>query len=644
MTDGETPATGLIPVEPAQGPVLGYRYPFELREDGLYYYEEVGTGKKETVIVDRKLCSPLVVTHLLRDEKGKGWGRRVEFADRDGRTKSALLWMTNANGDFKEWCSALHDLGLEMSFEPKDKRHIADFIREAYDAASATVANNVGWTQALSAFVLPSGAAVGALHEPIFLVPKGAHEPIDEIGKAGTLEQWQSNVAAPCRGNSRAILALCAAFAGPLLSPLGRPNPAFNFFGASSTGKTTVLRVAASVHGDPAAWIQSWNATETALEQLLARRNNTLVVMDEIGEASERLLAAAPYLFSDGKGRLRSDRGLSLRESTTWRVVLLSTGEVSLDQAIMRKNRNMDAGQAVRFIDVPAQAHPELGLFETLNGHSSARDLAKALGLSAERFYGTAGPHFVERLIDEPLADIVALAQGEIDRHLAALCPGDAGGQVRRVAEAFALLAFAGELACMSEILPFEAEEIGIAISTCFKAWLDHRGTVGELEPEMIVERVRLFCQLHGSSRFAGWDDDDGKPQIKDRVGYVRHGEKDKAGFYIFPEAFKKEVCRGLHPPRVVQVLFDRNLLRRGPDGPSVSEHVPAVGSTMRMYHLSFEILGEKQPHASDADVEPSTIRSRAIDRLKKARTGSANWATDADGAAGSDDQPEDAT
>jgi putative DNA primase/helicase len=77
-------------------------------------------------------------------------------------------------------------------------------------------------------------------------------------------------VAALCVGNSRLAFAVACAFAGPLLRPAGVESGGFHYRGDSSSGKTTALKVAASVYGG-AGYLQRWRTTDNALEAIAAQ-------------------------------------------------------------------------------------------------------------------------------------------------------------------------------------------------------------------------------------------------------------------------------------------------------------------------------------------------------------------------------------
>ena len=94
---------------------------------------------------------------------------------------------------------------------------------------------------------------------------------------------WRDRIGALCVGNSRLVFAVACAFAGPLLRPAGMESGGFHIRGDSSSGKTTALRLAASVYGGPS-YMQRWRTTDNALEAIAAQHCDSLLILDELAQ------------------------------------------------------------------------------------------------------------------------------------------------------------------------------------------------------------------------------------------------------------------------------------------------------------------------------------------------------------------------
>src|SRR5206468_9895549 len=204
-----------------------------------------------------------------------------------------------------------------------------------------------------------------------------------------SLEEWRQYVAALCPGNSRLVLAVSMGFAATLLEFTGQESSGINLVGDSSTGKTTVLRVSASVFGGPD-YMHRWRATTNGLEAVAASHNDTLLPLDELAQVDPREAGEIAYLLANGSGKARASRSGGARRPASWRLLFLSAGEIGLAQHMREGGKTVKAGQEVRLVEIPADAGAGFGVFEDLHGYESGAALAKAITDGASRFYGTA--------------------------------------------------------------------------------------------------------------------------------------------------------------------------------------------------------------------------------------------------------------
>jgi uncharacterized protein (DUF927 family) len=83
--------------------------------------------------------------------------------------------------------------------------------------------------------------------------------------------------------------------------------------------------------------------------------------------------------------------------------------------------------------------------------------------------------------------------------------PEAAGGQVKRVAGAFALVAAAGELAAEWRLCPWYPQDAFNAAGLLFEEWLKGRPTAGNLEEAQILAHVRAIMERNWQARFVDW-------------------------------------------------------------------------------------------------------------------------------------------
>ena len=168
------------------------------------------------------------------------------------------------------------------------------------------------------------------------------------------------------------------------------------------------------------------------------------------------------------------------------------------------------------------------------------------------------------------------------------LCGQIDAGQVRRVAQRFALVAAAGELATARGLTGWPKGEADKAACTCFAAWLRARGTDGAAEPAAMLAQVRLFLAQHGESRFSPWRDaeESHKPRTINRAGFRKGKDDDGDGlaYYVEAEVFRSEVCSGFDARQVARTLANHCALRLDSNGGFTRRERLPDGRKARVY------------------------------------------------------------
>src|SRR5437773_8552249 len=100
--------------------------------------------------------------------------------------------------------------------------------------------------------------------------------------------------------------------------------------------------------------------------------SDALLCLDEMGQVNGREAGEVAYMLANGTGKSRAARDGSARRAARWRVLFLSTGELSLADKMNEAGQRARAGQETRLVDVPADAGSGLGLFEKLHTFPTA--------------------------------------------------------------------------------------------------------------------------------------------------------------------------------------------------------------------------------------------------------------------------------
>ena len=536
------------------------------------------------------VCSPLDVAALTRDANGSEWGRLLVFPDRDGQEHRWAMPMAMLAGSGEELRAELLRLGLEITTIAIRRGKLAEYIAQCRPEAKARCVLRTGWHGGV--FVLPAETFGESAGEPVIF--QGATVDGVALAVGGTLDQWRSEVAAPCAGNSRLVLALSAAFAGPCLGLLDAEGGGFHLRGRSSSGKSTALSVAASLFGPPA-YARTWRATDNALEAVASLYSDLLLPLDEIGQLDARNAGAAAYLLANGQGKSRSHRDGSARAAARFRLLFLSSGEVGLGDLVIASGNKSRAGHEVRVIDVPADVDGGAGIFEVLPDGCAPGEFADRLKRAAADHHGHALRAWLQFLTTDT-ATATDVLRAHRDALAAELCGHTAAGQVRRVAQRFALAAAAGELATAHGLTGWERGEADRGARACYLAWLGSRGTDGAAEPAAMLAQVRLFLSQHGESRFSPWRDADEshKPRTINRAGF-RKGKEDSDGlaYYIETEVFRTEVCSGFDSRQVSRTLAQHGALRLGSKGEFTRKERLPDGRSARVYVVLPELWAD---------------------------------------------------
>ena len=397
---------------------------------------------------------------------------------------------------------------------------------------------------------------------------------------------------------------LAAGFAGPLLYLMSEEGGGVHFYGLSSMGKTRLLKAGASIWtgGGTNAGIGTWRGTDNGTEGKAWAHNDTLMTLDEIGQVKPEVAYQAAYMLSNGQGKARMSANAVLRQSYEWRVMFLSTGETPIGDKIAENGGKPMAGQAVRVLDIPADAGAGMGVFEELHGFENSAQLADAF--KGAKNYGHAARAFLQRLADDP-----ENARQRVENNMRTFekenCPAGADGQVKRVLRRFALIAAAGQLAADFGVLPWPEGESAGAAKKCFQAWLGGRGSTGPLETLNALSHIRSVIELHGSSRFqdcAGYKSTGGRYVIN-QLGYA---DQNTNIFYFSPETFRKEVCKGFDHKQVLRALREAGALDHDEDKLTKNVRFQGAKGTQRFYVISANVLLGIVEEAADSKTVPT--------------------------------------
>lgn len=577
---------------------------YKLKENGLFYLHENNQedGKPQFV------CGYLEILGSTRDSNNQNWGRLVRFADREGKYKTLIIRMADLIGEAIEVRKALADAGLILSTNPKTADHLRGYLTFFNeDAGLVRTTSKTGWEG--KSFVLPNITISAESKTPEKIVFEGGGSSL--IKEAGTLPEWQCEIAELCRRNSRLMFSIGINFAATLLELADEENGGFHYRGDSTIGKSTALIVGGSVSGGGAknGFVRSWKGTESGLEGLALEHNDLCLLLDELSQANPMHVGETAYLLGNGIEKARRKPVGGLREQRRFRVIFLSSGEVSLEEHVKSANKKTRAGQEIRIVDLAADAGKGYGIFEDIHGFDSADLFSRNLQDKAKTIYGTPLIAFLKFLVnnyEESAQDIRRYRSAFVEAHVLS----GSSGQVFRVCGRFGLVAAALIIAIEAKVLPWTTKEALWAVDTIWNQWLLSRGTLGAIDLEKAVKQVAKFVQVYGTSRFEDGVDESEADQnsiddrgidtaappgnrfrtISSRAGFRFINKKGDYQYYIHSEVFKDEVCNGYNAQDVAAELGRRGYLMLPQKGYVYQKRVKGLGKPY-FYIINSKIL-----------------------------------------------------
>lgn len=220
----------------------------------------------------------------------------------------------------------------------------------------------------------------------------GDNQLVSGLHARGSLEAWKDAVKL-IEDKPKALLALFASIASPLLPLFNAPNFVVDFSGLTSQGKTSVLRLAASVWGNPdemtpSTFLFTWDATRVWIERAAATFGNLPLILDDTKRAKfKNMIAQILYDFTSGHGKGRGSLK-GVQTSLHWNSILLSTGEQQITDF------SEDGGTHTRGFSIWCEKGPFDGT------DSETGKLVIALNREVCLNYGHAGPAILQWLLD----------------------------------------------------------------------------------------------------------------------------------------------------------------------------------------------------------------------------------------------------
>jgi len=561
---------------------------FRLTQEYLWFDKQVQKSDGDTEIRNIKISNPLRVTAITCDADGGNFGRLLEWEDTAGQPRKWAMPMEMLSGSGEELRRVLLVNGLSyISTTGEARARLMEYISLCKPERKVTCVNKTGWHG--SVYVLQD-EVIGEGAEGVIL--QTASVQGKDFRVAGDVQAWQEMIGRYCTGNSRVAFAVSLAFAAPLLRLVGMDGGGYHLKGESTDGKTTTMKAATSVCGGPDYW-HTWRSTGNALEGTASRRNDAAMMLDEIREVDGREAGNIAYMLANGQGKGRAGTDGELRARKQWRLLFFSTGELSLTEHAARAGERTFAGMEVRMLQIPSDSG-KYGVFEELHGFANGKALSEHFEQATATCYGAPFRAWLKALTTD-LTEMTAQAKALMKEYTQALMPRDAGNQVGRAVNRFALIAMAGEMATRLGITGWPEGEALRATRTCLNAWIGDRGHSANQEDMAALEQVRSFFAAAQYSRFADWHDEHNRPSNMvgwrrvDRGNHVT-GKESQTTFYVMPSGWK-EICKGFDARKVAKLCAGIGFLQPAKDGKMQTAIRPPEMGVKKLYVFNSDVV-----------------------------------------------------
>jgi putative DNA primase/helicase len=534
--------------------------------------DEIDDDKTDRPITDEWIASPVTVVARTTKSDDGSQGRLLRLVTESG-IREWIIPMEVFGGSGEDARRQLFGMGVIIAL--KKRVAFMEYLLDQRPKEVFATTCRPGWHES-GAFVLP-GRTIGS--DKVRYQASGKGQNLFSV--RGDLEWWKTEVAAKCEGNPVLTLAIGCALAGPLLSLVGVLGGGVHLVGDSSSGKSLAQLIASSVWGDPGIFAASWDMTKGGLEIEASGRNDTLLPLDEIKRADPKRVQEMAYSLANGQGKGTMTREREGRAKLSWRLLTLSSGERSLSEHAAIGGNAAHAGAELRMVDVNAGTRTHRA-FDELHGLDGA-NFHRQLTVAVAAHHGHIGPAFVEKLLANDDRS------GLLDHfaHVRASFTED-NAQAGRVADRFAVIALAGEMAITYGLVPWTPGSALIDCQLLYGEWLSRVGS-GNAEDRQILSSVSDFIAKHGDSRFSNVDDQTSDTKVHNRAGFweLSMGKR----LYLFNKPALIEAAHGYGFNRVIKALEGAGTLRRRDNGRNTKNYRLPGGGQARLYVIDQEAM-----------------------------------------------------
>ena len=292
-----------------------------------------------------------------------------------------------------------------------NKSKLSEALQErAFNMPATNVYTSVGLKKRSDNFVYHGATIISSNERDIGELSESSSY---NLTAKGNIENWITMYKNQVQGNTQLEIAVLFGLSGFIFAYLKEHgidlhNPIVHLYGESSTGKTTAAQLALSVAGSPVkgkGLFRTWNSTSNAIISALADNHGIPVLYDEVSSAGILNIMELVYTLAEGIERGRSDVTGQHREQRKWSTIILSTGEVGIDEL---NHSIKNTGVGVRLIQLK-------------NTFTQSADQSENIKRTISQNYGHILDIVAKEVLETPIEDFIKFFKEERLKYISAL-------------------------------------------------------------------------------------------------------------------------------------------------------------------------------------------------------------------------------
>jgi len=281
-----------------------------------------GAGLNEYILISHLLIVPI---GIYKDMSSSKYHVELTWQTEDHEVWTTRTVPRGTVADARAIVSLAHDGAPVDSTSASEIVRWISAVLQHCELPTTFASSVLGWQDGgRRGFMWGATCIGGSTH---LLRTGGAEQRLSAFRKEGTFDGWKRMWEA-IEPHPAVGLAVYASLA-PVLVGIIRAAPTFavDWSGRQQGGKTILLRVAASVWGDPMGLIAQWRGSSVGIERNMEFFTHLPCIMDDTKQAQPpEIVTATLYQVSGVVGRLTGAIE-GMRRTANLRTVLLSTGE-----------------------------------------------------------------------------------------------------------------------------------------------------------------------------------------------------------------------------------------------------------------------------------------------------------------------------